>query len=398
MRGLRKRSCDNACILLWTFSSSAGYICFRKSSIRTLDSRLCLYHPLLLRPSLLQHVLDERLARLVATPDQRPARHIQEAQLQSPHPPHLEHRWRHVLLDLHVPLRRPHVLPEGDHVHPDRAQLPERRPYLPFLLAQSQHDARLRHQLRSDALRMLQHRQALSERRPPVPHERRQRFDRLDVVRVYVQAAAGYDGYTLKIPGEVTGKGFDERPPVRLCFDAGDGVGEVVGAAVGEIVPVDTGQHHVAEAPAGQRFGCVFGLVRVERRRGARGLDGAEAAAAGAGVAHEHDGGSRARFVGAAPAAADVRAFGLFADGVQVQAPEVGFNTLVVIVVGDGGLEPFGKAGDGAAAVAGAYFCGSDLVGCVGVCDGGERGSCEVGEGRSGIEAVGEGCGAPSCV
>lgn len=87
-------------------------------------------------------------------------------------------------------------------------------------------------------------------------------------------------------------------------------------------------------------------FVRVQRRRRARGLDGAEAAAARAGVAHEHDGGGGGGFVAAAPAVGDVGAAGLFADGVEVEAAQVGFYLFVVGVVGDGGLEPGGEARD----------------------------------------------------
>ena len=90
------------------------------------------------------------------------------------------------------------------------------------------------------------------------------------------------------------------------------------GATVGEVVAVDGGEDHVAEPPPLERFGGVFGFVRVEGWGRARGFDGAEAAAARAGVAHEHNGGCGSRFGGATPAVADVGAAGFFADGMEV--------------------------------------------------------------------------------
>ena len=74
----------------------------------------------------------------------------------------------------------------------------------------------------------------------------------------------------------------------------------------------------------------MFWLVRIEGRRGAGCLYGAEAAAACAGVAHKHDGSGGSGFVGAAPAVGDIGAAGLFAHGMQVEAAQVFFNLFVV--------------------------------------------------------------------
>lgn len=135
----------------------------------------------------------------------------------------------------------------------------------------------------------------------------------------------------------------------------------------------------------------MFGLVRVESRGGARRFHGAEAAAARAGVAHEHDGGGGGRFVAAAPAVRDVGAAGFFADGVEVEAAEVGSDFLVVGVVGDGRLEPGGKAGDGFLFAGGADERRARFDGWVGggrCCGRGD----EFGEGGAGVQAVLEGC------
>ena len=87
-----------------------------------------------------------------------------------------------------------------------------------------------------------------------------------------------------------------------------DGLSDVIRSVVGHIVPVHRGEHHVVQpppahtrhTPARARAGLhslghghrgVARLLGVERRRGAGGLDAAEAAAARARVAHQHDGG-----------------------------------------------------------------------------------------------------------
>ena len=118
----------------------------------------------------------------------------------------------------------------------------------------------------------------------------------------------------------------------------------------------------------------MLGLVGVERGRAAVSLDTAEAAAAGAGVAHEHDGGGGGRLVGAAPALADVGAAGLLADGVQVQAAQVGLDLPKVAVLagrGDRGLEPLGQPGDGPLSALGSDLGSAESVGL-----GGGEGSC----------------------
>ena len=99
--------------------------------------------------------------------------------------------------------------------------------------------------------------------------------------------------------------------PRRVLADGADGVGEMLRAAVGEIVAVDRGDDDVREAELGGRFADVRGFARIERA-GQSGLDVAEGAGARAGVAHDHEGG-----VLLLPALADVGAAGLLAHGVQ---------------------------------------------------------------------------------
>ena len=79
--------------------------------------------------------------------------------------------------------------------------------------------------------------------------------------------------------------------------------------AVGQVVAIDRGDHHVGEAELGHRLADMLGLGRIERAR-QPGPHVAERAGTGAGVAHDHEGG-----VLLLPALADVGAARLLADG-----------------------------------------------------------------------------------
>ena len=89
--------------------------------------------------------------------------------------------------------------------------------------------------------------------------------------------------------------------------DGADGLREMLGAAVGEIVAIDRGDHDMGEPELEGRFRDMLRLRCIERA-GQAGLDVAEGAGAGAGVAHDHEGG-----VLLVPALADVRAARLLA-------------------------------------------------------------------------------------
>ena len=93
------------------------------------------------------------------------------------------------------------------------------------------------------------------------------------------------------------------------------GAGPVLGAAIGQVVAVDRGDDDVAQAHARGGRGDLARLERVERIAALARVDGAVAAGARAGVAHDLE-----RRGAAAPALADVRAAGLLADRVQAVA------------------------------------------------------------------------------
>ncbi len=84
--------------------------------------------------------------------------------------------------------------------------------------------------------------------------------------------------------------------------------GEMLGAAVSEVVAVDRGDDDMLQAQLCDRFGDILRLVRIERA-GHAGLHVAEGAGARARVAHDHEG--RVLLL---PALADIGAAGLLAD------------------------------------------------------------------------------------
>ena len=78
-------------------------------------------------------------------------------------------------------------------------------------------------------------------------------------------------------------------------------------------------------------------LQGVQWFRRLTGFHGAKATSAGARISHYHDGG---RSHLAVPALANVGALGLFADGSQRQAAELGGEVLVALALGSPLLEP----------------------------------------------------------
>ena len=90
--------------------------------------------------------------------------------------------------------------------------------------------------------------------------------------------------------------------------DGADGLGEVFGPAIVQIVAVHRGDDHMFQTQLADRMGHLARLKRVQRLRLAR-RDIAKGAAARAYLAHDHHGG-----VALAPAFADIGAARLFAD------------------------------------------------------------------------------------
>ncbi len=105
----------------------------------------------------------------------------------------------------------------------------------------------------------------------------------------------------------------------------GDRLGEDPRAAVGQVVTRDAGHDHVLETELADGLRYAAWLIVVEPGRTA-GLDRTEPARPGAGVAKDHDRGGAL-----VPALPDVRAAGLLADRVEVQAAEHALQVVVVL-------------------------------------------------------------------
>ena len=122
------------------------------------------------------------------------------------------------------------------------------------------------------------------------------------------------------------------------ALQAADRLGEDVRAAVGEVVAGDAGHDDVLEAEGSDRLRDPSWLVLVVPG-GPAGLHGAEAAGPGARVAEDHD--RRGALV---PALPDIRAAGLLADRVEVQAAQEPLQVVVVLAGRDARLDPVGVA------------------------------------------------------
>ncbi len=135
--------------------------------------------------------------------------------------------------------------------------------------------------------------------------------------------------------------------PGHSVAQLADGRGEGPGAAVGQVVAGDRGDHDVLEAHLRHGFGDPTRLVVVEPGR-ATGLDRTEAAGPGAGVAQDHHRGGAL-----VPAVPDVGAAGLLAHGVEVQATQQALEVVVVVARRHPRLDPVGMAAERDRAVGG---------------------------------------------
>ena len=117
---------------------------------------------------------------------------------------------------------------------------------------------------------------------------------------------------------------------------AADALGEDGGAAIGQVVAGHRGDYDVFEAQVLGGVGHSMGLVPVHLLRAAM-SDGAEAAAAGADVAQDHEGGGPLL-----PALEDVGAERLLADRVQGKLAHKGLEVTVIGADAGPHLEPGG--------------------------------------------------------
>src|SRR3954463_6379284 len=213
--------------------------------------------------------------------------------------------------DRQVLLGRAQVLADREDLDAVRAEDAERLDELVVGLAEAHHQPGLRRdRVAAHRLGVLQDAAGPHERRA-TPGQRVQARDDLDVV-VEDVGALGDDLRERHLLAAEVGREDLDLAPRRLAADLPDDADERAGAVVGEVVAVDARHDRVPQAHLGDGPGDPRRLERVVPRRLA-GLDVAEPAPAGAGVAEDHE-----RRGAAVPAVADVGARRLLADGVEV--------------------------------------------------------------------------------
>jgi len=170
-----------------------------------------------------------------------------------------------------------------------------------------------------------------------------------DVVVEHVGSGGADDVEGVEAALEVGGEDFDSGGGQAVA-EGMDGAGEVPGAAIGEVVAGDGGDHDVAEAEVGGGLGDAEGFVGFNVIGVAVG-DAAEATVSGADAPEDQEGG---RAAGEALAA--VGAGGVGADGMQAQGAEQGIDASKGGAVADRPFEPVGQAGGGLGRCHGGHY------------------------------------------
>ena len=242
-------------------------------------------------------------------------------------------------------VRRAEILPEGEDVDVDGAQLAHRGEEFLVGLSHPEDDAGLGGDVGGEALGDAEDLEdaRITAAGPRLLVEAR---DGLGVVVVDVRARLEDRSDRIDIALEVGNEDFDRRGRVA-GLDLADGLGKGPGAEVREIVAIDRGEDHVAELHAGAGLGDACGFSRVKLGGPPVG-DGAVGTVPCADVTQDHEGGG-AVF----PALADVWAAGLLADGVEVELPHQLLEMQVIRPARGAHLEPARLAlGQGVGAVA----------------------------------------------
>src|SRR3954469_2177535 len=235
--------------------------------------------------------------------------------------------------DREVLLGRAEVLADGEDLHAVLAEDAERLDELVVRLAEPDQQAGLRRHLVAAHLLRVAWDAARAQELRPAARERVEARDDLDVVVEDVGPLGDHLRERHLLAAEVRRQHLDLAGR-GLTTDLADDADERRRAVVRQVVAVDAGDHRVAQAHPRDRARDAGGLERVVPRRLA-GLDVAEAAPAGAGVAEDHE-----RRGAAVPAVADVRARRLLAHGVEVLVLDEAVELAVARAPGRLDLEP----------------------------------------------------------
>ena len=203
---------------------------------------------------------------------------------------------------------------DGQNIAAGPAQISHHRSDLILLLAEADHDTGFGDDRR---LELLDPQQQLE--RPAVgrlrPHTFIKTGHRLDVVIEHIGALTYDDPESLRVPRKIRGQHLHPGRR-RQTAKSPDGGRELLRSAVGQIIPGDRGDHHIAQPHDPGGLGHTLRLIPLHRP-GKTSAHGAETAMPGADRPQDHESGRTAGetfpFVGAA---------GLFADGMETKATE----------------------------------------------------------------------------
>ncbi len=268
---------------------------------------------LLSRPGV---VAIQRLLRAIARAHERARHAFEEAARQRPFAIAIELLRRDESLHGKMIHGRTQILAEREDVDVDRAQVVHGLRDLFVRFAEAEHEARLGEHFRVVLLRVLEHaqRSARSSHADRAPDGVRRR-----TVSTFCANTSRPESTTVSTSASTPWKsGVSASTAVcgAALLDGTDAVRVVLRAAVGQIVPIHGGQHHVLELHELDGAGHVLRFFGVEPAVRVAGVDRAEAAGARTDGAHQHDGAGTG-----VPALPDVGALGLFADGGQAVLP-----------------------------------------------------------------------------
>ena len=185
----------------------------------------------------------EVLAGVMRGARERRGRHHQEALGVSNGLQRLEFVRRNEPHHLVMLAGRLQILPDGEEIHIGRAQVVHHLQHFVALLAQAQHDPRLGEHRRIEFLHPLQQPQRMEIARAR-PHREIERGHGFQIVVEHVGLGRDHDLQRAVLAQEVGRQHLDGGLRATLA-DGADGVGEMLGAAVGEIVAVNRGDDDV---------------------------------------------------------------------------------------------------------------------------------------------------------
>ena len=215
-----------------------------------------------------------------------------------------------------------------------RPQVVHRLAQFLFGFAKAEHDARLGEHFRAAPLGVGQHPQRLLVTRARIAHRMGQSSHGLDVLCEHFETRVDHGIDIRRHALEIGHQGLDGGLGHQR-LDLPDCGREMRSAPIGQIVAVDRGEHHIAQAHELYGARRIARLFRIEPAARVAGVDGAEATGPRADLAHQHQG----RRAGV-PTLADVRAFRLFTDRGEAVLAHRLTHDLVAGAAGERRLEP----------------------------------------------------------